>query len=247
MDWLFDLGNTRLKCAPLQADGSFGDVLAAAHGGVDPAQACAAILPTRGNVAYLASVAGPALTVGLLDALTRRFRRISIARTQLAFSGLHIAYADPRKLGVDRFLALLGAHARGMPALVVAVGTALTIDLLDADGRHRGGRIAPSPALMREALHSRAAHLPVVGGTYAEFAADTETALASGCDGAALGLIERSRHGAEALLGVAPRLWLHGGGAPALLPHLRDAGHAPRLVLEGLARWARVESASGDA
>ena len=85
MDWLFDLGNTRLKCAPLQADGSFGDVLAAAHGGVDPAQACAGILPTRGNVAYLASVAGPALTVGLLDALTRRFRRINTDRDNFKF------------------------------------------------------------------------------------------------------------------------------------------------------------------
>src|SRR5688500_12531219 len=77
-DWLFDLGNTRLKCAPLHADGGFGDVLAAAHGGVDPAQACAAILPAQGDVAYLASVAAPVLTVGLLDALTQRFQRISI-------------------------------------------------------------------------------------------------------------------------------------------------------------------------
>ena len=85
----------------------------------------------------------------------------------------------------------------GAPALVVAVGTALTIDLLDADGRHRGGRIAPSPALMREALHARATHLPVGGGTYAEFADDTEAALASGCEGAALALIERSQHGAR--------------------------------------------------
>ena len=74
-----------------------------------------------------------------------------------------------------------------------------------------------------------------------------KTALASGCEGAALALIERSRHGAEALLDAAPRLLLHGGGAPALLPHLRDAGHAPRLVLEGLARWARVEAAAGTA
>jgi type III pantothenate kinase len=245
MDWLFDLGNTRLKCAPLHADGSFGDVLAAAHGGVDPALACATLLPAQGNVAYLASVASPALTVGLLDALTQRFQRISIARTQRAFAGVRIAYADPRKLGVDRFLALLGAHARGTPALVVAVGTALTVDLLDADGRHRGGRIAPSPALMREALHARAEHLPVIGGTYAEFADDTETALASGCEGAALALIERSRNGAGELLETVPLLLLHGGGAPELLPHLRDACHAPRLVLEGLARWARVESASG--
>lgn len=244
-DWLFDLGNTRLKCAPLHADGGFGDVLAAAHGGADPGQSCAAILPARGNVAYLASVAAPALTVGLLAALTQRFQRISIARTQPAFAGVRIAYAEPRKLGVDRFLALLGANARGAPALVVAVGTALTLDLLDGDGRHRGGRIAPSPSLMREALHARASHLPPAGGAYAEFADDTEAALASGCEGAALALIERSQRVAEAMLGASPQLLLHGGGALALLPHLPGAEHAPRLVLEGLARWARVETASG--
>ena len=243
-DWLFDLGNTRLKCAPLQADGGPGEVIAVAHGGGDPGRTCAAILPVQGRVAYLASVAAPVLTVGLLDALAQRFERISIARTQSAFAGLRIAYADPRNLGVDRFLALLGAHARGTPALVVAVGTALTIDLLDAGGRHRGGRIAPSPALMREALHVRAAHLPIAGGAYVEFADDTQAALASGCEGAALALIERSQHAATALLDVAPRLLLHGGGAPALLPHLHDARHAPRLVLEGLACWARIESAA---
>lgn len=243
-DWLFDLGNTRLKCAPLHADGGFGDVLAAAHGGTDPIQSCAAILPAQGNVAYLSSVAPPALTVDLIDALTQRFQRISIARTQSAFAGVRIAYAEPRKLGVDRFLALLGANARGGPALVVAVGTALTVDLLDADGRHLGGRIAPSPSLMREALHARAAHLPSAGGMYDEFADDTEAALASGCEGAALALIERSQRVAEASLGASPRLLLHGGGAPALLPQLPGATHAPRLVLEGLALWARVETAS---
>ena len=244
-DWLFDLGNTRLKCAPMHPDSDLGEVLAVAHNGADPGQACAAVLPPQGHVAYVASVAAPALTVGLLDALAQRFERISVARTQAAFAGLRIAYADPRRLGVDRFLALLGANVHGAPALVVAVGTALTIDLLDADGRHRGGRIAPSPATMREALHARAPHLSVSGGAYAEFADDTEAALTSGCEGAALALIERSWHAAGALLGATPRLLVHGGGAETLLPRLHDAGHAPRLVLEGLARWARIESASG--
>src|SRR5690606_42114445 len=62
-------------------------------------------------------------------------------------------------------------------ALVVGVGTALTIDWLDAHGRHRGGRIAPSPMLMRAALHARAVQLPAAGGSYAEFAGDTVDAL----------------------------------------------------------------------
>ena len=69
------------------------------------------------------------------------------------------------------------------------MGTALTIDLLGADGRHHGGRIAPSPRLMREALHARAVQLPPEGGRYAEFADDTDHALASGCAGAALALL----------------------------------------------------------
>ena len=45
---------------------------------------------------------------------------------------------------------------------------------------------------MREALHQRAVQLPAEGGTYREFADDTDDALASGCDGAAVALIERS-------------------------------------------------------
>jgi type III pantothenate kinase len=116
----------------------------------------------------------------------------------------------------------------------------LTIDLLAADGRHHGGRIAPSPTLMREALQARAPHLPVSGGSYGEFAADTPDALASGCEGAALGLVDRSIAAATALLAETPRLLLHGGGARALLQQLPRAEHAPTLVLEGLARWTRA-------
>ncbi|HEX2082798.1 MAG TPA: type III pantothenate kinase, partial [Xanthomonadaceae bacterium] len=150
-------------------------------------------------------------------------------------------YAEPARLGVDRFLAMLAARARTQaPFVVVAVGTALTLDLVDGEGRHRGGRIAPSPALMREALHARAAQLPREGGAYAEFAADTDDALASGCEGAALALIEHSLTQAQALLGDTPALLLHGGGAPDLLARLPQAESVPALILEGLARWARI-------
>jgi type III pantothenate kinase len=240
-EWLFDLGNTRLKCAPLRDDGTPGAVIGIEHDGVAFAPGWEARLPARIEAASLASVAAPALTFVLLDALTGRCGRVSIARTQPALAGVRIAYPQPHRLGVDRFLALLAAHARAPRAwLVVGIGTALTVDLLAADGRHHGGRIAPSPTLMREALHARAPHLPVDGGNYGEFAVDTTDALASGCEGAALGMIDRSVAAATRLLAEAPRLLLHGGGAHALLPQLPDAEHAPMLVLEGLARWARA-------
>lgn len=235
-DYLFDLGNTRLKFAMLDEAGRSGAVTALAHdrpGWIDA-------LPS-GRVAHLASVAPTAVRVELLDALTARFARIGIARTQHTFAGVQIAYACRERLGVDRFLALLAAHARGPgPWLLVSVGTALTIDLLAADGRHAGGRIAPSPGLMRASLQARSTSLPATGGTYAEFADDTVDALASGCEGAALALVERSRAQARERLGQTPGLLLHGGGSEALAAYFPDAQRVPGLVLDGLALWARA-------
>lgn len=235
--WLFDLGNTRLKSAPLSDDGRIGPVQGTAHaqGGLDPAWIDA--LPARIDVAIVASVASPALRATLLDALTARGAQVRLARTRPALDGLTIAYADPARLGVDRFLALLAVQSDGVPTLLVGVGTALTVDLLDGAGRHLGGRIAPSPTLMREALHRRVTQLAPTGGAYAEFAADTDDALVSGCEGAALGLIERSRAEATARLGLLPRVVMHGGGAEVLGMHLPDTQMRADLVLHGLARW----------
>jgi type III pantothenate kinase len=241
--WLFDLGNSRLKCAVLDEDGRLGETIALGHDESTFAAALHDALPTREVSACLASVASPALTGAVLDVLTTRFRSISIARTQRTFNGVRIAYDQPSKLGVDRFLALVAARARAPKAwLIAGVGTAVTVDLLDAQGSHHGGRIGPSPRLMREALHRAAGHLTAQGGEYHEFARDTEDALASGCDGAALGLIERSLHQAATLVGQTPMLLLHGGGAEAMLPQLTSVEYAPSLVLEGLAQWARAGS-----
>ena len=241
--WLFDLGNTRLKCAPLRDDGRLGDVVAIAHDGTRLPDGWDSALPARFDAAALTSVAAPALRVALLDALTARCGRLSIARTASRCGDLRIAYADPSTLGADRFLAMLGARARHPRAatLAVGIGTALTIDLVDADGRHHGGRIAPSPALMREALHARAAQLPDTGGAFHAFADNTPDALRSGCDGAAAALVAQALRDAEARLGTVPRLLLHGGGVDALAAALpADGERTPSLVLEGLAVWARM-------
>ena len=230
--FLLDLGNTRLKFTELDADGRPGDTVAVAH---DDGRAWLGQLP-RGDVACIASVGPVSRHVALLDALATRFARLHVVRTQMALGRLRIAYANPQHLGVDRFLAMLAALDAG-PVLLVGIGTALTCDLLDGDARHRGGRIAPSPMLMRQALHARAPVLPEHGGNYAEFADDTDHALASGCEGAALALVERSLEQAERLLGVRPALWLHGGGAVALRARLPTHHWVPDAVLRGLACW----------
>jgi type III pantothenate kinase len=243
---LFDLGNTRLKYAPMRDDGSLGNVAAVAHDGDTLPIRWDSALPARIDAAVVTSVGASALRVALLDALTARCGRISIARTVPRLGDLCIAYPQPETLGTDRFLAMLGARARSPGAgtatawLVVGIGTAITLDLIDADGLHRGGRIAPSPALMREALHARATQLPEHGGKAVAFADNTVDALRSGCDGAARSLIDSGLRDATALLGVPPGLLLHGGGVDALFGMHEDATRAPALVLEGLAVWARM-------
>lgn len=244
--WLFDLGNSRLKLAPLEVHGGPGAMVSVAHDGGAFADGWEALLPRSPQTAWVASVGPAVLREQLCDALAARGARVALAASAPRFGGIVVGYADPHRLGVDRLLAMAAAHARDpAAALVVGVGTALTVDLFDGDGRHRGGRIAPSPALMREALQRRAPQLAVEDAAYAEFGDDTASALVSGCTGAALGLIERSREQARRLLGAAPRLWLHGGGTGDLGTQLPGARHAPALVLEGLALWARSASDAG--
>lgn len=231
--WLFDYGNTRLKWAPLTATGSTGAVTALA----DMAAADWANALPEGEAACVASVAHAARTTALLARLAGRFRRVHRVRVEPTLGPLRIAYPIPEHLGVDRFLAMLGLCGHG-PLLVAGVGTALTIDLVDAQDQHLGGRIAPAPQLMRSSLHARAPHLPIDGGrAELDFADDTADALASGCTGAALGLIEHSLRQATARLGQPPALYLHGGGGEALRPWLPQAHWRPSAVLDGLARW----------
>ena len=242
-DWLFDLGNSRFKFAPLHGNRA-GSVQAWAHGAEAITASALEALP-QGDTAWVASVASAALTEEVMQILQARFTTVQVAKTLPQCAGVTVAYARPEKFGVDRFLGLLAVAPAQKSVLVVGVGTALTIDLIDADGLHRGGRIGASPTVMREALHARAVQLPATGGDYAEFANDTADALASGCDGAAVALVERSlRHGAD-LLGTAPSLLVHGGGAVPLLPLLPDAEYRPALVLDGLARWAVHAQAPG--
>ncbi|PRH82910.1 type III pantothenate kinase [Arenimonas caeni] len=242
MNWLLDLGNSRLKAARWSPGEGLGEVQAWAHGASDFPACLQPWLATLapGDTCWLASVASPEVTATVAAQLAGAGHPARRARTRPALAGVRIAYAEPSRLGVDRFLALLAAHARGPgPWLLVSAGSALTVDLLDAAGQHRGGVIAPSPEHMRAALAARFPALAYAGGEAHAFATDTADALAGGSLGAAVGLVERSHREATRLLGVAPAVLLGGGGAERLRELLEmDVVPAPALVLEGLAVYA---------
>ena len=242
MNWLLDLGNSRLKVAPWDPAGGLGAVQAWAHGAADFAPSMQRWLTgvQPGDRCWLASVAGSEPTAAVAEALARHGNPATRARTQAECAGVRIAYAEPARLGVDRFLGLLAAHARGPgPWLTVSAGSALTVDLLDGSGQHRGGVIAPSPEHMRAALATRFPALAYAGGEAHAFATDTADALAGGSLGAVAGLVERCQREATRRLGRAPTVLLGGGGADRLAAALEiDVEPAPALVLEGLAVYA---------
>jgi len=75
------------------------------------------------------------------------------ARTEAQIAGLSNSYSDPERMGVDRWLAMLGARQRLAGAYcVVDAGSALTIDLVSKQGCHEGGYIIPGPQLMEQSL-----------------------------------------------------------------------------------------------
>ncbi len=240
---LLDDGNTRLKLSRLQPDGRHGTVLAIAHAQADFGDRLESALREFGPLSgiWLASSRPPQLS----DRLVRHLSSLAPlrnARVEDGVDGLCLAYAEPQRLGVDRYLAMLAARQRSRAgALVVLVGTAMTIDALAPDGHHLGGLILPSPARMRAALSRDAAHLPVDGGSLVDFAGNTRDALHSGCLLAAISLLERSvaRLRAEYCSGIP--LLLAGGGAAELAAALAvPADLVPDLVLEGLARWGHA-------
>lgn len=92
-------------------------------------------------------------------------------------------YHTPHTLGTDRLAAAIAAYNQTHSnTLIIDIGTAITIDFVNADGQYLGGNISPGMHLRFETLHEHTAHLPLVSheGAKPEFGVDTETAIRCG-------------------------------------------------------------------
>jgi type III pantothenate kinase len=244
MKLLIDLGNSRAKLALWDGE-ALQPVTTLGHGANDFSarleQAFAALPPI--DAVWIADVARADRSAALAAACARHFAGAQCERLQSpAFAlGVRNAYAEPARLGIDRWLALVAAHARGGGAkLIASIGTALTVDALAADGQHLGGLIAPGPELMQQSVLSATGRVAMRrNGQVAEFGTSTEDGLFSGCWLAAAALIERSYRALGKKAASEPTLLLTGGGGETLAPLLSiPSQRAPLLVLEGLARYA---------
>ncbi|RUL74518.1 type III pantothenate kinase [Dyella choica] len=242
MKLLLDLGNTRLKWAVADAgewilrgavawEEDVSAVLAQAWGDLDS--------PER---VLGASVVDAAREVQIERVMAEIFgQQVEWVRTAAEACGVRIAYADPQRLGVDRFLAMVAAHAvEEVPCVLAGIGTALTLDALAANGQHLGGLIAPGPLLMQHSLLGATARVrPEHPGVIRDLADNTADAVVSGCWQAVAALIERFAANVAKQSSRPQRLLLDGGDAAALLPLLgMPAELGADSVLRGLGVWA---------
>lgn len=77
---------------------------------------------------------------------------------------IRIGYETPETLGRDRIAAAAGAADQfpGKNVLAIDAGTALTIDLVTADGEFPGGNISPGLRMRFAALHQQTHKLPEI-------------------------------------------------------------------------------------
>jgi type III pantothenate kinase len=237
-----DVGNTRIKWARVEG-GRPGATQAAAHQGWTRAQFARRLFGRGVESALVASVAGAAVDRELARAAQRAGTRLRFLRVPRRGGGLRVGYLEPWRLGVDRFAAMVGARQLfpGVPVCVAGVGTALTLDLVGARGRHWGGAIIPAPALMVATLLERTSGIRcrAQGGRRAAvglFGRSTRDAIEQGALYAAAAAIDRAVEEGAQLLGRRPLVVLHGGGAPQVRPlvHSPCVGVAD-LTLRGLA------------
>jgi type III pantothenate kinase len=245
---LVDIGNSRVKWARWER-GVLGAQSAAAYAGWSPEDWRRELFGGKPvDRVVVASVSGPACREVFADATRHSIGRTAeFVATSRETAGVRNGYADPGQLGVDRWVAVIGAWHRVRNACVVAdVGTALTVDVVRADGQHLGGYIVPGPRLMVSSLHSGTSDLEALSAASPDtasvaFAASTRGAIERGCRVAGAALIDRSVADAATALGSPPILLLTGGAASELRPYLRTCcDEVPDLVLRGLGAWAET-------
>jgi type III pantothenate kinase len=249
---LFDAGNTRLKW------GYYTRGRISKSGSVTHEQlrekgyaALTSRMPRNITHAAASNVAGPGMAtklssvIGLHAAVDIRF-----AHCQKHAFGVTTSYKQPRRLGVDRWVAMIGAWNEFRCALcIVDAGTALTIDVLDRTGQHLGGQIIPGIDMMGDSLRLRASNIAAAkrkssnpGEGLGIFGKSTDDAIAYGSLSAACGAIERATRRLRSAA-MRPKIVLTGGDASRILKQLNSNEiHRPNLVLQGLSTMLQSDT-----
>ncbi len=242
---LLDVGNTRLKWGVFEDD----QIRRTGHIPMRKVReeglgVLTSRLPRSVEAVHVSNVAGRTFGTRLSGVIGMHCDSdVHFAKAERYACGVRSGYRHPRRLGVDRWVAMIGAWAELESAcIVVDAGTAVTIDVIDNEGQHLGGQIFPGVRLMFEALTASTSDIPAVGRQLSAasgldmFGDTTSKAVQNGAWNAVTGAVDRA---ITTLRSNAydPAVVLTGGDASRMLTALgTEPLHRPHLVLQGLAR-----------
>lgn len=152
--------------------------------------------------------------------------------------GIPVKLSRPEQLGADRLMNAAAVNAYyTAPAVVIDFGTATNFDVIDADGAHCGGVLAPGVNLSMEALHTASAKLPKVSvkNPGKVIGTDTVSAMQSGLYWGYISMIEGLIERITQELGSKPKVIATGGLAPLFANGTDIIEHVdPDMTLKGL-------------
>ncbi len=163
--------------------------------------------------------------------------------------GMPVTYPHPAEIGQDRLANAAAAHALGVvPAVIIDLGTAVTFDVVTAQGGYEGGIIAPGLAVMRHYLHERTAQLPEIDDSLEVSRAIGRSTVEAMRIGMVLGfmgmiqaLLDAVRSELAARSGSPPTVLATGGYAEHFAARLRPPARlVPQLTLLGLEAACRL-------
>lgn len=243
-----DIGNSRIKWRLL--DNQKAVVAAGVHATSTIVSGSSLDLQGVTSVSEIqvASVVDAKIITALKQQLEKTFSiHLKIAQVSAQAGSVTCGYKDPLQLGVDRWLAIVAAYQQFPEALlVIDAGTAITMDLVDAQGQHLGGYILPGLQLMNQSLLGGTASIDVSSDASAHSlipGENSQQAVTRGCLLAVVAAIDKLASQ------QAIRVVVTGGDAQPLIDGLKEINqsgkkdkakpalklfHCPDLVLDGL-------------
>jgi len=167
--------------------------------------------------------------------------KLQLVEVSRVAGSLQNGYKDLEQLGVDRWVAAIGAYARypNVDSVVIDAGTAVTIDWVSSQGVFEGGAILPGLQLMHDSLVGNTAGIySTVLEVNSVIGMSTEECVNSGAFFGLVGAIERV---VNEIVQSRPHranpcnVLVCGGDAQKLLPRLPGSfNFEPDLIFNGL-------------
>ncbi|MGE4594248.1 MAG: type III pantothenate kinase [Gammaproteobacteria bacterium] len=180
--------------------------------------------------------------LNIVEVIKHQFSSLVIIRTPAEYKTLSVAYPIPSELGVDRFLAMLGAqkHHPNINLLIIDIGSALTIDVVAETGKHQGGLIMPGLSALRSSFEKFATNSSLKGfiglqnATKAAWLGGTESMLIASIKTQIDDFLDRYTNS---------KVILTGGGAKDVASTINvDVEVFENLVLDGIEYYAQTSS-----